>query len=141
MRRKGRPAPGRFALAERRAATLAVSVSPAPSSRAETSCRQSSYALAYRRHERFAKLELEITELDFLPGGERGALRCAYTHGFATSGSVSQWTISAPVGRRLAISVAFRFDKIKIGQSFIRDLPTKEDSVAIVRGSRPRRWS
>ena len=51
----------------------------------------------------------------------------------ARSASASRWTISAPAIRRLSYLRSFPFDKIKIDQSFVRDLGANRDAQAIVR--------
>ena len=51
----------------------------------------------------------------------------------ARSACASRWTISAPAIRSLSYLRSFPFDKIKIDQSFVRDLAANHEAQAIVR--------
>jgi diguanylate cyclase (GGDEF)-like protein/PAS domain S-box-containing protein len=76
------------------------------------------------------RLELEITELVLLQGNE-GAF--AILHQLRDLGIKIAMDDFGTGYSSLGYLRSFPFDKIKIDQSFIRDLSTKEDSVAIVR--------
>ena len=76
------------------------------------------------------RLELEITELVLLQETE-GAF--AVLHQLRDLGIKIAMDDFGTGYSSLGYLRSFPFDKIKIDQSFIRDLPTKEDSVAIVR--------
>lgn len=77
-----------------------------------------------------ARLELEITELVLLQDNE-GAF--AILHQLREFGIKIAMDDFGTGYSSLGYLRSFPFDKIKIDQSFIRDLPTKGDSVAIVR--------
>ena len=76
------------------------------------------------------RLELEITELVLLQENE-GAF--AVLHQLRSLGIRIAMDDFGAGYSSLGYLRSFPFDKIKIDQSFIRDLPAKEDSVAIVR--------
>jgi diguanylate cyclase (GGDEF)-like protein len=76
------------------------------------------------------RLELEITELVLLQESE-GAF--AVLHQLRDLGIRIAMDDFGTGYSSLGYLRSFPFDKIKIDQSFIRDLPTKKDSVAIVR--------
>ena len=76
------------------------------------------------------RLELEITELVLLQDNE-GAF--AILHQLRDLGIKIAMDDFGTGYSSLGYLRSFPFDKIKIDQSFIRDLPAKEDSVAIVR--------
>ena len=76
------------------------------------------------------RLELEITELVLMQENE-GAI--AVLHQFHDLGVKVAMDDFGTGYSSLGYLRSFPFDKIKIDQSFIRDLPHKEDSVAIVR--------
>jgi diguanylate cyclase (GGDEF)-like protein/PAS domain S-box-containing protein len=76
------------------------------------------------------RLELEITELVLLQENE-GAF--AVLHQLRDLGIRIAMDDFGTGYSSLGYLRSFPFDKIKIDQSFIRDLPTKEDSLAIVR--------
>jgi diguanylate cyclase (GGDEF)-like protein len=76
------------------------------------------------------RLELEITELTLMQENE-GAI--AILHQFRDLGVKVAMDDFGTGYSSLGYLRSFPFDKIKIDQSFIRDLPHKEDSVAIVR--------
>ena len=76
------------------------------------------------------RLELEITELVLLQDNE-GAL--SILHQFRDLGIRIAMDDFGTGYSSLGYLRSFPFDKIKIDQSFIRDLSTKEDSVAIIR--------
>jgi diguanylate cyclase (GGDEF)-like protein/PAS domain S-box-containing protein len=76
------------------------------------------------------RLELEITELVLLQESE-GAF--AILHQFRDLGIKIAMDDFGTGYSSLGYLRSFPFDKIKIDQSFIRDLPAKQDSVAIVR--------
>jgi EAL domain-containing protein (putative c-di-GMP-specific phosphodiesterase class I) len=76
------------------------------------------------------RLELEITELVLLKETE-GAF--ALLHQLRDLGVKIAMDDFGTGYSSLGYLRSFPFDKIKIDQSFIRDLPHKEDSVAIVR--------
>jgi diguanylate cyclase (GGDEF)-like protein/PAS domain S-box-containing protein len=76
------------------------------------------------------RLELEITELVLLQDNE-GAF--AILHQLRELGIKIAMDDFGTGYSSLGYLRSFPFDKIKIDQSFIRDLPTKGDSVAIVR--------
>jgi len=76
------------------------------------------------------RLELEITELVLLQENE-GAF--AILHQLRNLGIRIAMDDFGTGYSSLGYLRSFPFDKIKIDQSFIRDLPAKEDSVAIVR--------
>ena len=76
------------------------------------------------------RLELEITELVLLQDNE-GAF--AILHQLRDLGIRIAMDDFGTGYSSLGYLRSFPFDKIKIDQSFIRDLPGKEDSVAIVR--------
>lgn len=77
-----------------------------------------------------ARLELEITELVLLQDNE-GAF--AVLHQLRNLGIKIAMDDFGTGYSSLGYLRSFPFDKIKIDQSFIRDLPTKQDSVAIIR--------
>lgn len=77
-----------------------------------------------------ARLELEITELVLLQDNE-GAF--AVLHQLRDLGIKIAMDDFGTGYSSLGYLRSFPFDKIKIDQSFIRDLPTKQDSVAIIR--------
>jgi EAL domain-containing protein (putative c-di-GMP-specific phosphodiesterase class I) len=77
-----------------------------------------------------SRLELEITELVLLQDNE-GAF--AVLHQLRDLGIKIAMDDFGTGYSSLGYLRSFPFDKIKIDQSFIRDLPMKEDSVAIVR--------
>ena len=76
------------------------------------------------------RLELEITEMVLLQDNE-GAF--AILHQLRDLGIKIAMDDFGTGYSSLGYLRSFPFDKIKIDQSFIRDLPGKEDSVAIVR--------
>ncbi len=76
------------------------------------------------------RLELEITELVLLQEAD-GAF--AILHQLRDLGVKIAMDDFGTGYSSLSYLRSFPFDKIKIDQSFIRDLPSKEDSVAIVR--------
>ncbi len=76
------------------------------------------------------RLELEITEMVLMQDNE-GAF--ATLHQLRNLGLKIAMDDFGTGYSSLGYLRSFPFDKIKIDQSFIRDLPTKEDSVAIVR--------
>ena len=76
------------------------------------------------------RLELEITELVLLQESE-GAF--AVLHQLRNLGIKIAMDDFGTGYSSLGYLRSFPFDKIKIDQSFIRDLPAKEDSVAIIR--------
>jgi EAL domain-containing protein (putative c-di-GMP-specific phosphodiesterase class I) len=77
-----------------------------------------------------ARLELEITELVLLQESESAL---AVLHELRDLGIRIAMDDFGTGYSSLGYLRSFPFDKIKIDQSFIRDLPSKEDSVAIVR--------
>ena len=77
-----------------------------------------------------ARLELEITELVLLQDND-GAF--AILHQLRDLGIKIAMDDFGTGYSSLGYLRSFPFDKIKIDQSFIQDLPSKEDSVAIVR--------
>ena len=77
-----------------------------------------------------SRLELEITELVLLQESE-GAFELLHKlRGLGIKIAMDDFGTGYS---SLGYLRSFPFDKIKIDQSFIRDLPHKEDSVAIVR--------
>ncbi len=77
-----------------------------------------------------ARLELEITELVLLQESESAL---AVLHELRDLGIRIAMDDFGTGYSSLGYLRSFPFDKIKIDESFIRDLPSKEDSVAIVR--------
>ena len=77
-----------------------------------------------------ARLELEITELVLLQESESAL---AVLHELRDLGMRIAMDDFGTGYSSLGYLRSFPFDKIKIDESFIRDLPSKEDSVAIVR--------
>ncbi len=76
------------------------------------------------------RLELEITELVLVQENEGGF---AVLHQLRDLGIKIAMDDFGTGYSSLGYLRSFPFDKIKIDQSFIRDLPAKEDSVAIIR--------
>jgi diguanylate cyclase (GGDEF)-like protein len=77
-----------------------------------------------------SRLELEITELVLL---EKSHSALKSLHQLRDLGVKIAMDDFGTGYSSLSYLRSFPFDKIKIDQSFIRDLPTKEDSVAIIR--------
>ena len=78
-----------------------------------------------------ARLELEITESALL--ADTGPTLATLHAPARNSGCTYQWMISAPDIPSLGYLRSFPFDKIKIDQTFVRELTEKEDCRAIVR--------
>ena len=76
------------------------------------------------------RLELEITELVLLEENEATTAILRQFHDLGIRVAMDDFGTGYS---SLGYLRSFPFDKIKIDQSFIRDLPGKEDSVAIVR--------
>ncbi|MGH1556825.1 hypothetical protein ACRAWD_01450 [Caulobacter segnis] len=88
------------------------------------------------------RLELEITESVLLAGQRRQhehAARPARPWACA-----SRWTTSARATRSLSYLRSFPFDKIKIDQTFVRDILDDSDAMAIIKAvpwTWARRWA
>ena len=76
------------------------------------------------------RLELEITELVLLQESDGAFAVLHQLHALGIKIAMDDFGTGYS---SLGYLRSFPFDKIKIDQSFIRDLPTKEDSVAIIR--------
>ena len=126
-----RPRPGRTT------SSVAVNLSPVQFSRGDSSA--TVHGALAKSGLPPSRLELEITETVLLRRQRRATSTIAASS-CARSASASPWTISAPAIRRLSYLRRFPFDKIKIDQSFVREISTRAGCMTIV-ARRSRRWA